>query len=497
LQLSLFPGYKTWLAPAVRVSRAVGNALGRASRWEFGAGLLRSHRGHEYVHPSLDFAAGGGRIAASAELHVRSPDAPSDSARSSGVTLLQRFTVVSLFTIIAVGIVFGAAAVHLMEEYALSQHAHSAAVYVSEFLAPRLVPKDFLSPPPARRIQFVFAIRGVTGKAGILRVSVWNARGQVLYSDASATVGRAFPLSAPLRAALSGRTDSRILSLSQGQQTRRVMEVFVPVVLRGTGHPVAVYDILSDLMDLDSTLGRLRRSVWAGVVSCILVLYVALFTIVRRASRQLERQHEALRTAFAGAVQSLVNAVSARDAATANHSDQVADLAVAIAEAARLNEADVRNVRIAAFLHDVGKIGIHDSILDKHGPLTREERAAMQRHAALGYEILLPVPIPDAIKRAVRHHHERWDGSGYPDGLAGEAIPVAARVIAVADAYGALTSDRPYRSAQDPGEAMAEIERCAGTQFDPKIVAAFQRVWQAQAKPAVLPPTQALIRGTT
>jgi HD-GYP domain-containing protein (c-di-GMP phosphodiesterase class II) len=102
----------------------------------------------------------------------------------------------------------------------------------------------------------------------------------------------------------------------------------------------------------------------------------------------------------------------------------------------------------------------------------------MQRHVRLGYQILLPVPIPEAVKMAVLYHHEWWDGSGYPDRLAGEAIPVAARIIAVADAYGALTVDRPYRMALDPARAAAEIERLAGTQFDPGIVAAFRQVLQ-------------------
>ncbi|HEV2358822.1 MAG TPA: HD-GYP domain-containing protein [bacterium] len=404
---------------------------------------------------------------------------------------MRRFTLVSLATTVAVGLIFGTLAVRLVEGYALNQHAHSAAVYVSEFLAPRLVAQDFQVSSPARRVEFAFAVRGLIGRAGILRVTVWNRDGQVLYSDDAGLVGRAFPPSAPLRAALGGQTESRIVSFPQGRGSRDAMEVFVPVVLQGVARPVAVYDIVSDLTDLRPTLRRLRWSVWATAVSGMLVLYLALFTIVRGASRELQQQHDTLRVAFAGAVESLAAAVNARDVATADHSNQVADLAAALAQAAGLSPADAGDVRTAAFLHDVGKIGIRDNILDKHGPLTREERATMQGHALVGYEILRPVPISAAIKAAVRHHHEWWNGSGYPDGLAGEAIPVAARVIAVADAYGALTADRPYRPALDPETAMAEIERRAGTQFDPAIVATFQRIWRerraASGGPAVSP----------
>lgn len=422
------------------------------------------------------------------------PGAVGGARRLFGTTLLQRFTAVSIATTIAASIVFGTVASRLVEQYALSQHAHSAAVYVSEFLAPRLVAKDFLSRPPARRVQFAFAMRGLIGKAGIRRVSVWNSRGQILYSDDSAIAGRSLPLSPFLQAALRGQTESRILPGAPGR-AGRAMEVFVPVVLSGAGNPVAVYDIVSDLRDLDATLSGLRRSVWASVLAGIVVLYGVLFTIVHQASRDLQEHQVRLQAAFGGAVESLARAVNARDVATADHSDHVAELAADIARAAGLSQADVRDVRIAACLHDVGKIGINNDILHKPGPLTEKERAAMQRHAAIGYEILLPVPIPDAIKLAVRHHHERWDGGGYPDGLAGEAIPVLARVIAVADSYGALTSDRPYRRAQDPNDAMAEIVRCAGAQFDPKIVKAFQEcVADERNRQRFAPPRDAGLR---
>lgn len=387
----------------------------------------------------------------------------------------------SLVATIAAGLVFGTLAVRLAEGYALNQHAHSAAVYVSEFLAPRLIAQDFQGPTSARRVEFAFALRGLIGKAGILRVTVWSKNGEVLYSDAAGLAGRAFPPPPSLRAALDGRTESRLVSFPEGGRSERAVEVFVPVVLQGAARPVAVYDIVSDLKDLEPTLRGLKRSVWAGVISGVFVLYAALFTIVRGASRQLQQQHATLRAAFAGAVQSLAAAVNARDAATADHSDQVADLAAALAQAVGMSQAEAADVRTAAFLHDVGKIGLPDYILDKHGPLTREERAAMQRHALTGYEILLPVPISAAIKAAVRHHHEWWNGHGYPDGLSGADIPAAARVIAVADAYGALTTDRPYRPALDPETAMAEIERRTGTQFDPAIVAAFQRIWRERA----------------
>ncbi len=211
------------------------------------------------------------------------------------------------------------------------------------------------------------------------------------------------------------------------------------------------------------------------------MLYSVLFTIVRRASRDLERQQVLLRHTFTGIIRSLVNALDARDMSTASHSSRVAENAVAIATAMRVSEEVLHQVRVAEFLHDVGKIGIPDGILMKPGPLTPEERAIIQRHAVFGYEILAPVPMTEGIKLAVRHNHERWDGRGYPDGLAGEQIPVAARIIFVADTLEAMTTDRPYRAAMSSQAALEEIKRCAGSQFDPRVVDAFVQVWHDTA----------------
>ncbi len=128
---------------------------------------------------------------------------------------------------------------------------------------------------------------------------------------------------------------------------------------------------------------------------------------------------------------------------------------------------------IASLLHDVGKIGVSERILLKPGPLTPDERTAIELHSRIGYHLVRQVPALHGIADAVLHHHERWDGAGYPDRLAGDEIPLDARVIAVADAFSAMTSDRPYRAAMPVEEACAELERCAGDQFDPRVVSLF------------------------
>jgi diguanylate cyclase (GGDEF)-like protein/putative nucleotidyltransferase with HDIG domain len=169
------------------------------------------------------------------------------------------------------------------------------------------------------------------------------------------------------------------------------------------------------------------------------------------------------------AAASLARAVDARDVYTGSHSQRVADLAARTARRLGLPDEEVELTRLAASLHDLGKLAIPEEILRKPGPLTDPERMVLERHPQIGFRMLESLGV-DPVADWVLHHHERWDGSGYPDGLPGDQIPLGARIIFVADAYDAMTSERVYRGRVAPEQAIAELRRCAGSQFDPGIV---------------------------
>src|SRR5206468_2174397 len=172
------------------------------------------------------------------------------------------------------------------------------------------------------------------------------------------------------------------------------------------------------------------------------------------------------------AAASLAKAVDARDTYTGSHSERVSDLAARVATRLGLEPEQVELTRLAGSLHDLGKLAIPEEILRKAGALTDSERLVLERHPQIGFRMLDRLGV-DPVADLVLHHHERWDGAGYPDGLSGEGIPLGARIIFVADAYDAMTSDRIYRPRRSKDAALAELRRCAGTQFDPGIVAAF------------------------
>ncbi len=192
--------------------------------------------------------------------------------------------------------------------------------------------------------------------------------------------------------------------------------------------------------------------------------------------RDIDFSYKELRGLYEGLIHSFVSAIDAKSPWTKGHSERVTNYAMAIAKEMGIKEKDIETLKTAALFHDIGKIGTYNVILDKPGKLTDEEFDLVRMHPAKGEEILKPIKQLGKILPIIRHHHERVDGKGYPDGLKGEEIPFCARILHVADSFDSMTADRPYRPAPGIEYAISELKKCSGTQFDPKVVEAFLKV---------------------
>lgn len=232
----------------------------------------------------------------------------------------------------------------------------------------------------------------------------------------------------------------------------------LPVVLvTGAG----TYDTLSEAL----TRGA------AGLVTkpfAHIELQTAVADALERASRSREELRERLLAPTLASA--LANAIEARDSYLHGHCERLASLAVRMAELLGLRPDEIETIRLGAILHDIGKIGIPDRVLLKPGPLDDEERRIVETHPEIGDKLLEPLDLLAAARPIVRHHHERWDGVGYPDKLVGDNIPLGARIVAVADSIEVMTSRQLYRSPRTPPEVVAELHACRGAQWDPQIV---------------------------
>lgn len=200
---------------------------------------------------------------------------------------------------------------------------------------------------------------------------------------------------------------------------------------------------------------------------------VSQMRIIKEINDKLDVAYSELKDAYRGTVESLRLAVDAKDSYTKNHSDRVAYYSILIGQKLGLSQEEIETLKDGALFHDIGKIGIPDAILQKPGKLTDDEYDDIKNHPSIGAKILAPAKIFGSIIDIVKHHHERFDGKGYPSSLKGEEIPLLARIVCVADSFDAMTSDRSYRPRFTLLKALDELENGKGTQFDPRIVDAF------------------------
>jgi len=575
-------------------------------------------------------------------------------------SLLMSFSLLGAFITIITGVAFAWYLQYQLEQNALRQEAENTARQVILILSHNLSPADLSVPLDSiRYAQIDELIHKNVLYEHIVRVKIWNTNGLVVYSDEKSLAGQYFPIFDNLQKALHGDVATEVSTLDKSDNWsergpyKRLLEVYVPIRLAGSNDIVGVYEIYHDLVVLDPVIADTRRFVWLSVGLGFLILYGSLFTLIRNASRELDRRNdenkllyeqeqtrraelaalydlsralaeahdfdtiftlvtrhavETVRVTFSrmailegnelviqaaypirllahnlkveeryapgsyqfyqhileqntpivissdnpdlsdgerktlfidmantlcliplrvgsraigililGEARSkvrepfspdkirlshsigdqaasalyrvelfmhlqesyletvlvLANAVDAKDTYTANHAQLVAKMALVIGAEMGMTEHEMEGLRYGAILHDIGKIGVPDAILQKPSRLNPTEWAQMRQHPTIAARILAPIPYLASAAKIVRHHHEHYDGKGYPDGLAGEAIPLGARILTVVDSYSAITDRRVYKEARSHADALSELRKNAGTQFDPRVVDVF------------------------
>jgi putative nucleotidyltransferase with HDIG domain len=319
----------------------------------------------------------------------------------------------------------------------------------------------------------------------------WRSDGAIIWSDDRELVGKIFEDNDEMKKAFGGEIVAEAMSSDDlykkynGRAARqRMLELYVPIRYEKNGAVEAVVEVYQNLEPLYRDITAHKRIIWTRIISSFSLLYVILFGIVFGASRRLERQNKDLEEMFLQATIAMGNALDAKSPWTKGHSERTVRYAEKIARKMGLSDEDMHNLTIGGLLHDIGKIGTYDYLLHKTEKLTAQEFNIIKKHPEKGEKILESIKQLKQIIPIIRYHHERYDGKGYPDGLAGEDIPLLARIVHVADSFDAMTADRPYRSALSKEQVIEELRRNAGTQFDPAVVDVFLSVLSEESSGA-------------
>jgi putative nucleotidyltransferase with HDIG domain len=393
-----------------------------------------------------------------------------------------------------------------VQRQALRDSQTSLTQYVDGVLRGQLVHHDALrvSPSLPKNVASQLAIQ-----PELRVVKVWRRDGVLAWTNtAPQRIGRRFDVDGDLGETMrENRATASFDDLNSAEDKverslgfHHVLEVYAPLLSANNRRVVGAYEIYANPHRLESFIASRKRVIWFTIAAVFAALYAALAFLVRGASSMLRRQADTLRArsrdlleAYRNleqrsleAIASLNATVDARDPYTANHSARVQRIALAVAEELGLERERVDALRYGSLFHDIGKIGVPDAILGKPGSLTAAEYDIIKRHPTDGAEIVANLArLRDAVP-LIRHHHERWDGTGYPDHLSGDEIPYEACIVGLADAWDAMTSDRPYRRALGIEIAADEVRRGRGTQFAPAVVDAFFAALRRQ--PSIFEP---------
>jgi putative nucleotidyltransferase with HDIG domain len=410
------------------------------------------------------------------------------------LTLLRVFLVASALILGIAAIVLSGVLTNSVRHQVLADREESLTEFVAAIVRPSLVQSNAIVVGP--KVTWVMKST-IAQDPAIVTVKVWRSDGVLAWTNrAPQRIGKKFPIDDHLEEALGGTTVGTIGEAEQGEATverslgfTRLLQVYAPITAPETNRVVGAYEIYADPEVAESFITHRKHMIWIILAGVFGAMYLALAVLVRGASRMLQRRttelrqrtrdlaesYEALELGSLEAVRMLNAIVEAKDPYTAGHSQRVQRVARLIGDELRLPSDELDALRFGALFHDIGKVRVPDAILTKPDVLTPAERRIVMDHSADGAEIVAHLSRLRASVPIIRHHHERWDGRGYPDGLAGEEIPICAAIAGLADAWDAMISVRPYKEALSIEDALDELRAGRGGQFHPVVVDAFLR----------------------
>jgi putative nucleotidyltransferase with HDIG domain len=443
---------------------------------------------------------------------------PRTWAVQRSLTLLRVFLIASAGILLAGAIILSGILSSRLKAQVIDDARSSLTQYVDGVLRPQLVQQGTVVVHPQLSRRLVDELRR---RPEIVTVKVWRANGVLAWTNRGhGRIGHRFDLDGNLGATMRSNESVAGIEVPDTEENAverklgfgRLLEVYAPIENSTRTRPIGAYEIYADPKRSERLITANKHAIWAGIALVFLALYLALALLVRTASRTLRRQAASLAAQTAElseayavleqdaleAVETLNATVDARDPYTAGHSHRVQEIAVAVARELGIAGKDLDAIAHAGLFHDIGKLGVPDAILTKPAKLTEQEYALMKHHPADGANIVAKFGRLRAAVPLIRHHHERWDGKGYPDSLAGKQIPLGAAIVGLADAWDAMTTDRPYHRALHREEAEAELRAHRGTQFAPAVVDAFVRVLErSKAAESGARPTPGQVRVAT
>lgn len=416
------------------------------------------------------------------------------------ITLLRAFLLASALILVVGGAVLGWALSRTLWQQAVASEQSSLARYVDGVVRPTLVRHDQVVVSHGADKQLLDSFR--SQNKDIVAVKIWQPHGRLAWTSLDRKrIGHVFPLEGTLETAINdNRASASFVSMSNASAESdseaslgfpSLLQVYAPIVGSHPGEVIGAYEIYANPASVNQLIGARRRMIWLTIAAVLLALWAAIALLVRSGSRRLTESNRLLEESALEAVASLNETVDAKDPYTAGHSVRVQRIAVEIGREMGLDRHQLETLRFAGLFHDIGKIGVPDAILTKPTELTDEEFDVIKRHPADGARIVGRLRRLQATVPAILHHHERWDGAGYPHALRGDDIPVEAGIVGLADAFDAMTTDRPYGYARPLDEAIEEIVRNRGTQFAPAVVDAFLQLAERLPERLATEPTEA------